>query len=57
MNKIMQLDNLIDSTVLNGFSNPQRGRVYSTEGIAPTLITYQGGAITAKDYCKKYKRR
>lgn len=41
MNKIIQLGNLRKDT--KNFTNPQTGRVYSAEGIAPTLNTCQGG--------------
>ncbi len=43
MNKIIQLGNLRKDT--KNFTNPQTGRVYSAEGIAPTLNTCQGGVI------------
>lgn len=41
MNKIIQLGNLRKDT--KNFTNPQTGRIYSAEGIAPTLNTCQGG--------------
>lgn len=41
MNKIIQLGNLRKDT--KNFANPQTGRIYSAEGIAPTLNTCQGG--------------
>ena len=40
MNKIIQLGNMRKGTPK--FSNPQTGRVYSIEGIAPTISTCQG---------------
>lgn len=40
MNKIIQLGNLRKGT--KNFTNPQTGRIYSAEGIAPTLSTCQG---------------
>lgn len=40
MNKIIQLGNLRED--LENFSNPQTGRIYSVDGIAPTLNTCQG---------------
>lgn len=43
--KVIQVCNLVKS---NGFSNPQRGRVYSTEGIAPCLMTCGGGQLEPK---------
>ncbi|WP_424785331.1 hypothetical protein [Prevotella pallens] len=40
MNKILQIANIIKST---GFNNPQKGRVYSIDGISPCLDTMSGG--------------
>ena len=40
-NEIIQLGNLLDS--YENFSNVQPGRVYSADGIAPTLNTCGGG--------------
>ena len=40
MNKIIQLGNLRKDT--KNFTNPQTGRIYSAEGIVPTLNTCQG---------------
>lgn len=40
MNKIIQVGNIRDN--VNNFCNPQTGRIYSADGIAPT--------ITATDY-------
>ena len=42
--RIIQIGNLRDSS----FSNPTVGRVYSTIGIAPTLVTCSGGDQHAK---------
>lgn len=39
MDKILQITNIAKSI---GFNNPQRGRIYSTEG-APTIDTMKGG--------------
>ena len=39
---IKQSGNIVDDTDIN-FKNPQRGRVYSPEGISPTLNTSEGG--------------
>lgn len=39
-NKIIQLGNIRNST--ENFDNPQTGRVYSVDGIAPTINTCQG---------------
>lgn len=41
MSKIIQLGNLIKK--IEHFTNPQCGRVYSIDGICPTLNTCQGG--------------
>ena len=41
MNKIIQLGNLFEGT--EKFRNPQTGRIYSIEGLAPTLNTCGGG--------------
>ena len=41
MNKIIQLANLKEDTA--NFNNPQTGRVYSIQGISPTLNTCQEG--------------
>ena len=45
--KVIQVGNLIEES---NFSNPQTGRVYSTDGISRTLDT-MGGAERAKDTC------
>lgn len=39
---VVQVGNLIDDTNI-GFKNPQRGRVYGTDGIAPTMQDFSGG--------------
>lgn len=41
--KVLQIGNIVDDTN-TGFKNPQRGRVYSVEGIAPS-IDCMGGVI------------
>lgn len=41
--RVIQVGNIVDDTNI-GFKNPQRGRVYSTEGIAPAVYCY-GGVI------------
>lgn len=43
--KIIQVGNLV---IGGRFDNPQRGRVYSADGIAPAVYTY-GGGFRAKD--------
>lgn len=39
-NKIIQIGNIRDN--IGNFANPQSGRVYSIDGIAPTINTCQG---------------
>lgn len=34
MNRVIQVGNIVDDTDI-GFKNPQRGRVYSIDGISP----------------------
>lgn len=43
---ITQVGNLIDTASFGG--NPQRGRVYSPEGISPSLNTCSGGGLEPK---------
>lgn len=47
--QIIQVGNIVDDT---GFSNPQRGRVYSVKGICPTLDTFSGGGRETKIICE-----
>jgi len=42
---VKQLGNLVDG---GNFENPQRGRVYSIDGISPALNTFQGGNLEHK---------
>lgn len=44
--EVKQVANLIEEG--GNFQNPQRGRVYNTEGIAPTICTYGGGNLEPK---------
>lgn len=53
MSKIIQLGNMRKGTPK--FSNPQTGRVYSIEGIAPTINTCQGGDREPKVLVKVMK--
>lgn len=55
MNKITQLGNLRKGTPT--FSNPQCGKVYSIDGIAPTISTCQGGMREPKVLDKKGSER
>lgn len=36
MNRVIQVGNIVDDTDI-GFKKPQRGRVYSIDGISPCL--------------------
>lgn len=45
--EVIQLGNIVDDTDI-GFKNPQRGRIYSTEGKAPCLNCCGGGGLEAK---------
>lgn len=44
---IRQFGNIVDDSDIN-FKNPQRGRVYETKGICPTLNCMQGGGLEPK---------
>lgn len=46
MKKIIQLGNLRKDS--KNFTNPQTGRVYSENGIAPTINTCQGETVNLK---------
>lgn len=46
MNSIIQIGNIRKGTLT--FDNPQSGRVYSINGICPTLNTCQGGGLEPK---------
>ena len=46
MNKIIQLGNLRKDS--KNFTNPQTGRVYYEEGIAPTISTCQGETVNQR---------
>lgn len=43
--KVLQIENIVEE---KGFKNPQRGRIYSTDGICPNLTTCQGGGLEPK---------
>lgn len=45
--RVIQVGNIVDDTNI-GFKNPQRGRIYSPEGIAPCLNTCGGGNLEPK---------
>lgn len=40
--KVIQIGNIVDDTN-TGFKNPQRGRVYNIDGLAPTIYNFSGG--------------
>ena len=42
---VRQVGNIVKH---KGFSNPQRGRIYSANGLSPTLNTAQGGGLEPK---------
>lgn len=46
----MQLGNIRNNT--ENFDNPQTGRVYSVDGISPTINTCQGGRQRTKSNSK-----
>ena len=43
--KVIQVGNHVEP---KGFNNPQRGRVYSALGVAPTVNTCGGGGLQPK---------
>ena len=45
--EVQQVGNIVDDTNRN-FKNPQTGRVYSAEGLSPTINTCQGGGNEPK---------
>lgn len=42
---VIQIGNILKE---KGFSNPQRGRIYSADGISPTINTMAGGGLEPK---------
>lgn len=50
--KVIQLGNIVNT---GNWDNPQRGRIYSPEGISPALNTCQGGGLEPKILEEKYK--
>ena len=44
-NKVLQIGNIVHT---GNFNNPQQGRIYSLEGISPTLNTCGGGGLESK---------
>lgn len=45
--KVQQVMNIVDDTNI-GFKNPQRGRVYSVDGLSPCLNCCEGGGLEPK---------
>lgn len=57
--KIIQVANLVEmrhNWNRGGYKNPNRGRVYSPNGLAPAITTCQGGGLVPKIIRKKMKR-
>ena len=50
---VRQVGNIVKQA---GFSNPQRGRIYSANGISPTLNTVQGGGLEPKVLIERPQR-
>lgn len=44
-NNVLQIGNVVKQA---GFTNPQRGRVCSANGVSPTITTMQGGGLEPK---------
>lgn len=45
-NKIIQIGNIREDS--DNFTNPQTGRIYSVDGISPTLNTCQGETVNQR---------
>lgn len=43
--KVKQIGNIVNT---GNYKNPQRGRIYAVDGIAPSLNTVSGGGHEAK---------
>lgn len=46
-NEVIQIGNIVDTTNCS-WDNPQRGRIYDSNGISPTLNCMQGGGLEPK---------
>ena len=46
MNEIIQIGNIREDSHI--FKNPQCGRVYSVDGVAPTINTCQGETVNQR---------
>lgn len=44
---VMQIGNIVDDSDI-GFKNPQRGRVYNTNGLSPAICTMTSGGTEPK---------
>ena len=53
-NNVLQIGNIVHS---GNFNNPQRGRIYSLEGISPTLNTCGGGGLEPKIVVKEATKK
>lgn len=51
---VLQIGNIIET---GNFRNPQRGRIYSTEGQSPVLMTVQGGGQEPKIFVKEATKK
>lgn len=45
--RVLQVGNIVDDSAI-GFKNPQRGRVYSSDGLSPAIYCFQGGNLQPK---------
>lgn len=53
-NNVFQIGNIVHT---GNFNNPQRGRIYSSEGISPTLNTCGGGGLEPKIVVKEATKK
>ena len=44
--KVIEIGNIVGS--INNWQSPQRGRVYSSDGVSPCLQTFGGGNLEPK---------
>ena len=52
--KVQQVGNIVHT---GNFDNPQRGRIYSVEGLSPTLNCMQGGGLEPKIVVKEATKK
>lgn len=45
-NEVIQVGNIVDDSI--GFKNPQRGRIYSADGLSPCIYCFEGGGLEPK---------